>query len=177
MALDPRMSSVSVFAPNFAPKNVLEGLRWGQADDVFQVGLLAATLLSGSIWQTDTVSAKSLAELAASDEFKCWIWHATGASAKRYWDATDAIDALDSLRTIKLLPGRPPRSLLGQFVVFTGRLGGVNRLEAMTRARTAGAIPQVNVSDTTSLVVVGKSKAGGIGASEGLKLFAVRERR
>ncbi len=124
-----------------------------------------------------STTARSLAELRASDEFKCWIWHATGAGAKRYWDATDAIDALDSLKTISVVPGRRPRSLAGEHVVFTGRLDGVNRRVAMNRARAVGAVPQGRVADTTSIIVLGKVKAGGVGAPEGLKLFAVRERR
>jgi NAD-dependent DNA ligase len=175
--MDPSHSFVSVFAPDFAPSNVLQNFRWGQADDVYQVGLLAATLLSGEIWWTDSVSVRSISTLPATDEFKCWIWHATGARAKRYWDATDAVHALDSLKTISLEPSRAPRSLAGHSVVFTGRLDGMTRSEAATLAKQAGATAQSGVSDATSLVVLGKAKAGGIGATEGLKLFAVRERR
>jgi hypothetical protein len=47
----------------------------------------------------------------------------------------------------------------------------------MRLARKSGAHPQVGVSDATSLVVLGKIKAGSIGEAEGLKLFAVREHR
>ena len=177
MTMDPSHSFVSVFAPDFAPSNVLQSFRWGQADDVYQVGLLAATLLSGEIWWTDSVSVRSISALPATDEFKCWIWHATGARAKRYWDATDAMHALDSLKTISLAPSRAPRSLAGHSVVFTGRFDGMTRSDAATLARSAGATAQAGVSDTTSLVVLGRARAGGIGSSEGLKLFAVRERR
>lgn len=177
MTLDPAHSFVSAFAPDFAPSNVLQNLRWGQADDVFQVGLLAATLLSGEIWWTGTVSVRSISALPASDEFKCWIWHATGAKSKRYWDASDAVNALDSLKRISLSPARAPRTLADHSVVFTGRLAGLTRPEAKALAKEAGAHPQAGVSDSTSLVVVGKVKAGSIGEAEGLKLFAVRERR
>jgi serine/threonine protein kinase len=177
MTMDPSHSFVSVFAPDFAPSNVLQDLRWGQADDVFQVGLLAATLLSGEIWWNDSVSVKSIAALPASDAFKCWIWHATGARSKRYWDATDAVHALDSLKRISLSPGRAPRSLADQSIVFTGRMNGLSRPEAVSLARNAGAQVQAGVSDATSLVIAGRTKAGSIGAGEGLKLFAVRERR
>jgi serine/threonine protein kinase len=177
MTMDPTHSFVSDFAPDFAPSNVLQNLRWGQADDVFQVGLLAATLLSGEIWWTGAVSVRSISALPASDVFKCWIWHATSARSKRYWDATDAVHALDTLKKISLSPGRAPRSLANHCVVFTGRLPGLTRPDAMRLARRSGAHPQVGVSDSTSLVVVGKAQAGGIGETEGLKLFAVRERR
>jgi serine/threonine protein kinase len=177
MTLDPSQSLVSAFAPNFAPSNVLLNFQWARADDVFQVGLLAATLLSGEIWWTDSVSVKGITTLPATDELKSWIWHATGAKAKRYWDAADAVHALDSLKKSSISPGRAPRSLTDHTVVFTGRLAGLTRPEAMSLARKSGAHPQVGVSDATTLVVLGKIKAGCIGEAEGLKLFAVREHR
>ena len=127
MNLDPKHSFASAFAPDFAPNEVLLNYRWGQADDVYQVGLLAATLLGGEVWWTDTVSVKAIAALPASDAFKSWIWHATGTRAKRYLDAADAIDALDALRAIDIKPGRAPRSLDGRTLVFTGRLDGLTR--------------------------------------------------
>ena len=176
MSLDPSHSFISTFAPGFAPSNVRKNFRWAEADDVFQVGLLAATLLSGEVWSADTVAVQWIAELPASDEFKSWIWHATGALSKRYWHAGEAIHALDSLRRISLKPGRPPRSLANHRVVFTGRIDGLSRPQAVSLARSAGAVPQAEVTDRTSLVVVGRLKAGTVGKSEGLKLFATRER-
>lgn len=176
MTLDPRHSFASAFAPGFAPREVLLNARWAQADDVYQVGLLAGTLLSGEVWWNDTVSSQALAELDISDEFKSWLWHATGARAKRYWDATDAVQALDALRQISVRPGRAPRTLNGETIVFTGRIGGLNRQEATKLATRAGAHVQRGLTDTTSLLVVGKVKAGSVGAQEGLKLFAARER-
>lgn len=176
MAIDPKHSFASAFAPGFAPKEVLMTSRWGQADDVYQVGLLACTLLSGSVWWTDSVTVKAIAELPASDELKSWIWHATGARAKRYWDATDAVEALDALRYTSVQPGRAPRSLTGETVVFTGKIDGLTRPAAVNLARKAGATTQQGITDSTSLIVVGKVKAGGAGAREGLKLYATRER-
>ncbi|MDQ4007294.1 MAG: protein kinase [Actinomycetota bacterium] len=176
MRLDPTHSFVSEFAPDFAPSNVLRSFRWAEADDVFQVGLLAATLLSGEVWWTDSVSVQAIGRLPASDEFKSWIWHATGARSKRYWDAGDAIDALDSLRHISLTPARAPRSLKGHSVVFTGRLDGLTRAQAGALARAAGATPQAGVGDATSVIVVGRPARGMLGASEGRNLFAARER-
>lgn len=176
MDLDPRHSFASAFAPGFAPSEVLQNYRWGQADDVYQVGLLAATLLCGEVWWTETVSVKAIAALPASDAFKSWVWHATGTRAKRYWDATDAVDALDALRKIDLKPGRAPRTLQGHTLVFTGRLDGLTRPAAGDLARRAGARVQTALSDSTSIVVVGRIKAGSAGAQEGLKLFGTRER-
>jgi serine/threonine protein kinase len=176
MDLDPTHSFASAFAPGFAPKEVLMNAKWGQADDVYQVGLLAGTLLSGDVWWTDTVSVKAIAALPASDELKSWIWHATGARTKRYWDAADAVDALEALKEISVKPSRGPRSLDGQTVVFTGRIDGLTRQAAMNLARRSGAMTQRGLTDSTSLLVVGKIKAGSAGADEGLKLFATRER-
>lgn len=176
MDLDPRHSFASTFAAGFAPKEVLMNATWGQADDVYQVGLLAGTLLSGEIWWTDTVSVKAIAALPVSDELKSWIWHATGAKTKRYWDAADAVDALDALKRISVKPAGAPRGLKGETVVFTGRIDGLTRPAAMNLARKAGATAQQGLTDSTSLVVVGKINVGSAGASEGLKLFATRER-
>ena len=175
MALDPAHSLVSGFAADFAPGNVLRNQRWGQADDVYQVGLLAATLLSGSVWSTDTVSVRAIAALPVSEAFKSWIWHATGARSKRYWDAADAVDALDALKEIDLRPSRAPRSLAGASVVLTGRIDGLSRQHAAQLARAAGAHVQSDVTDDTDVVVVGRTTGGRTGAAEGVKLFAARE--
>lgn len=174
--LDPRHSFASAFSPKFSPREAVASWRWGQADDVFQVGLLAATLASGEIWGTERVSVPAISRLPVSDEFKSWIWHATGARAKRYWDAGDAVEALDALKRISLAPGRAPRSLAGQALVFTGGIDGMPRREAGERARKAGALVQSTVGDTTSLLVVGRLTSASAGANEGLKLFATRER-
>jgi NAD-dependent DNA ligase len=56
-------------------------------------------------------------------------------------------------------------------VVFSGRLDGLTRAQAMARARAAGAHPQTRLTDATTVVVVGR-----VGTSEGLKMFGVRER-
>jgi serine/threonine protein kinase len=176
MHLDPQHSFASSFAPDFAPMEVLANARWGQADDVYQVGLLAGTLLSGELWWTDSVSVRSIAALEVSDEMKSWLWHATGARRKRYWDAGEAVRALDALRKISLRPGRAPRTLAGHVVTFTGRIPGLPRPDAADRAAAAGATPRPSVSDSTTLLVVGTIKAGSAGAHEGLKLFETRER-
>jgi hypothetical protein len=148
---------------------------WGPHDDIYQVGLLAGTLLSGELWWNESVSIGAITALDAGDAFKSWIWHATGARSKRYLDAFDALDALASLRHIDMTPGRAPRSLRDHCVVFTGRMPGLPRDEAVARARRAGARVQGRLSDSTTVVVVGP-RAGGVGAAEGLKLYGVRER-
>ena len=47
----------------------------------------------------------------------------------------------------------------------------MTRTQAMARARAAGAHPQPRLTDATTIVVLGR-----VGASEGLKMFGVRER-
>ncbi len=171
LALDQKGSEASKFQPDFAPRDLASSAMWGPAEDIFQVGLLAATLLSGEVWWNDVVSARAIAQLDASDAFKSWIWHATGARSRRYWHADDALDALSSLRRVDVSPGRAPRTLRGQPVVFTGRLDGITRAQAMARARSAGAHPQTRLTDATTVVVVGQ-----LDAPEGIKMFGVRER-
>jgi serine/threonine protein kinase len=171
LALDKKSSEASKFQPDFAPRDLASSALWGPAEDIFQVGLLAATLLSGEVWWNDVVSARAIAELDASESFKSWIWHATGARSKRYWHADDALDALSSLRRVDVSPGRAPRTLRGRPVVFTGRLDSMTRTEAMARARAIGAHPQARLTDATTVVVVGRA-----GTSEGIKMFGVRER-
>jgi serine/threonine protein kinase len=171
LALDQKGADASRFQPDFAPRDLASSAMWGPAEDIFQVGLLAATLLSGEVWWNDVVSARAIAGLPATDAFKSWVWHATGARSKRYWHADDALDALSSLRRVDVSPGRSPRTLRSQCVVFTGRLPGLARADAVARARAAGAHPQVRLSDATTVVVVGTG-----GTSEGVTMFGVRER-
>ncbi|MEO5709730.1 MAG: protein kinase [Nocardioidaceae bacterium] len=171
LALDQRGADASRFQPDFAPRDLASSAMWGPAEDIFQVGLLAASLLSGEIWWNDVVSARAIADLDASDAFKSWVWHATGARSKRYWHADDALDALSSLRRVDVAPGRAPRSLRDQPIVFTGRLDGLTRPQAMARARAVGAHPQTRLTDATTVVVLGR-----VGSSEGIKMFGVRER-
>jgi serine/threonine protein kinase len=171
LALDQRGADASKFQPDFAPRDLASSAMWGPAEDIFQVGLLAATLLSGEIWWVEVVSARAIAELDASDAFKSWIWHATGARSKRYWHADDALDALSSLRRVDVTAGRAPRTLRDQCVVFSGRLETMTRAEAIARARAVGAHPQARLTDATTVVVLGRA-----GAPEGITMFGVRER-
>ncbi|MGA8210095.1 MAG: protein kinase [Nocardioidaceae bacterium] len=171
LALDHKRAEASRFQPDFAPRDLAAGALWGPAEDIFQVGLLAATLLSGRLWWNDVVSARAIAGLDASDAFKCWVWHATGARSRRYWHAEDALTALSSLRRVDVRPGRAPRTLRGASVVFTGRLDRLPRASAVARVRAAGAHPQARLTDATTVVVVGR-----VGVAEGVTLFGVRER-
>jgi serine/threonine protein kinase len=176
LVVDTSPSPVSRLQGDFAPGNVTAGSVWGPHDDIYQVGLLAGTLLSGEVWWNQSVSIGSITALDCSDAFKSWIWHATGAKSKRYLDAFDAVHALSALRQIDMRPGRAPRSLRGHCIVFSGRLEHLPRTEATARARKAGARVQSRVTDSTTVVVLGSMRAGAVGAAEGTKLFGVRER-
>ncbi|MBJ8348057.1 protein kinase [Antrihabitans sp. YC2-6] len=173
MTLDPRRAEVTAFTPAYTPKVVWASHRWGPAEDVFQLGLLACTLLSGQVWQAEQVN--TIRQLDVSEDLKCWIWHATAANAKKYLDATDAKDALTTLRHFSLQPGRAPASIAGQRVVFTGKLENLTRADAVRLVTNAGAQVQSSVSDTTTLVVRGPVR-NALSEFEGRKLFAVRER-
>ena len=122
------------------------------------------------------MSIGSITELDCSDAFKSWIWHATGAKSKRYLDAFDALDALASFRHMDVVPGRAPRTLRWQCLVFSGRLDELSRTEATARARRAGARVQSRVTDSTTVIVLGSMRRGGVGAAEGIKLYGARER-
>jgi serine/threonine protein kinase len=177
LALSDEGSAVTAWTREFSPHSIVQDRRpdWGPADDVFQVGLLACTLLRrAEVWGAD-VGVDLLAGLPAADWFKTWIWHATGARQHRYANAAEALAALRELRSIDLAPGRAPRSLEGQHVVFTGRLDGVSRQTAVRLARDAGAQPQTRVNGSTSVLVRGAVDAGSTGAREGLKLHLARE--
>ena len=65
LALDQKGADASKFQPDFAPRDLASSTMWGPAEDIFQVGLLAATLLSGEIWWNDVVSARAIAGLDA----------------------------------------------------------------------------------------------------------------
>ena len=176
LVVDTSPSKASRLQGDFAPGNVTAGSVWGPHDDIYQVGLLAGTLLSGEVWWNQSVSVRAIAALDCSDAFKAWIWHATGARSKRYLDAFDAVEALSGLRRVQMKPGRAPRSLRGHTVVFTGRLDGLPRARRPGRARRAGARVQSRVSDSTTVVVLGRQRSGGVGTAEGVNLYGVRER-
>ncbi|NMN97860.1 protein kinase domain-containing protein [Antrihabitans stalactiti] len=174
MTLDPKRAEVTAFTPAYTPRVVWSRGRWGPAEDVFQLGLLTCTLLTGEVWTAERVN--TLRQLDVADDLKCWIWHATAASAKKYLDAADASEALSSLKSVTVLPGRAPTSMFGQKVVFTGKLDHLTREQATRLVTQAGAQVQSSVGDTTTLLVRGPVR-NALSEFEGRKLFAVRERR
>jgi serine/threonine protein kinase len=79
---------------------------WSPAADVYQVGLLALTLLSGECQAWWDVSGKTLKALPACDHLKGWIREACSPARRRFIDARDALVALESPPPDRrLLPG------------------------------------------------------------------------
>ena len=108
---------------------------WFPSADVYQVGLLALSLLSGEAQESWDVSGKTLKSLDASDHLKGWIREACSPAKRRFVDASDALTALDS---VPVQPSTPPRKLKGHRVVLTGTLP-MARPEARRLLEAAGA--------------------------------------
>ena len=121
--------------PMYAPLDTVPGL-WTPSEDVYQVGLLALTLVSGvEVW-SDELCGQVLKELKASDRLKGWIRDATMEKPQRFRDAGEALDAL---RSPLPKPARPPRSLRDQTLVFTGRMS-MKRADARRKAEHAWSL-------------------------------------
>ncbi|MBY6540046.1 protein kinase [Rhodococcus sp. BP-349] len=174
MTLGVQRSEVDAWTPAFSPRDVGDGFLWGPAVDVFQVGLLTATLLTGTVWQTDDLAGLRHSQIA--DDLMCWIWHTTSPKARRYQSAREAAHALNTLGRDTMAPGRFPSRLANQHVVLTGRIDGMTRKDAIGGLMRAGARVQETVTNETSLLIRGTVR-NVLGETEGRKLFAVRERR
>jgi serine/threonine protein kinase len=140
---------------------------WSPSEDVYQVGLIALSLLSGQVVTTYELCGKLLKALSASDGMKGWLRDAVAAKGDRF---ENAIEAKLALRAGPVKPPRAPSSIRGQHVVFTGTLP-IRRAQAQARARAAGAIVQPRVNRVTTLVVAGQPNPLQIGQKHGTKLF------
>lgn len=141
---------------------------------MYQVGLLALTLLSGEAQAWWDVSGRTLRALPAGDHLKGWIREACSPAKRRFVDARDALIALDAA---PVKPSAPPRTLKGRRVVLTGSLP-MSRSEARKLLMAAGATYQNKVTGTTTVVVAGQPNPLQIGERHGTKLYdAVRRIR
>jgi NAD-dependent DNA ligase len=113
-----------------------------------------------------------LKSVAASDHLKGWIRDALGRRADRFVEASEALAVL---RETKIEPAKPPRSLEGQHVVFTGTLRQ-RRVDVQAAARRAGAVVQNKVNGATSVVIAGEPNPLQIGQKAGTKLFDAQRR-
>ncbi|MDA8311183.1 MAG: hypothetical protein M0Z46_11355 [Actinomycetota bacterium] len=132
---------------------------WNSSADVYQVALLAMTLLTGDVVDAFNLAGptgKLLRDLDASDELKAWLWDALARGAQRFVDAREALSALNGEPVAAA--GRP-RSLREQHVAFTGALDGMTRARAFDAVRRAGGFSQESVNANTTILVVGVSVA------------------
>lgn len=155
----------------FAPPDRLWGA-WTPSDDVYQLALIALSALAGEIVPSYDVCGRLLKDVDASDHLKGWIRDALGARYDRF---TDAVEGLAAIRATTIEPARPPRSLRGQRIVFTGRLRR-RRAEAESAARNAGAVVQSKVNGGTTVIVAGDPNPLQIGQKAGTKLFDAHRR-
>jgi len=157
----------------FQPPDLQWGA-WSPAADVYQVGLLALSLLSGEAHSSWDVNGKALKALTAGDHLKGWIREACSPARRRFADARDALAALDGA---PVKPAPAPRTIKGHRVVLTGTLP-VPRAEARRLLEAADAVYQNKVTGTTTVVVAGQPNPLQIGERHGTKLYdAVRRIR
>ena len=145
---------------------------WSPSEDVYQVGLIALSLLAGEVITSQQVCGRALRALEAEDATKGWIRSALKGRKDRFRDSEEA---LNYLRGDAIKPAPAPRNLRGQRVVFTGTLS-IKREVAAARARRAGAQVQSKVNGQTSLIVAGEPNALMIGQRRGTKLFDAHRR-
>lgn len=145
---------------------------WGPSSDVYQVGLLALSLISGRDVASWEVSGRAIKQVPATDSFKGWLRDALSLGSDRFRDADEALHAL---RAEPIKPAPAPRTLRGQHVIFTGKLD-LPRSAASAKAKRAGAIVQNRVNSQTSVVVAGQPNAVQIGQKAGTKLFDAHRR-
>jgi serine/threonine protein kinase len=155
----------------FAPLDAFP-FYWSPSADVYQVGLLALSLLAGEVITSYEVCGRVLKSVTASDHVKGWIRDAVSKEDERF---EDAVEALAALLSQPVKPARAPRSLKGQRVVFTGILP-ITRPIAQQRAKQAGAIVQHRVNGATTLIIAGQPNPLQIGQRAGTKLFDAHRR-
>jgi serine/threonine protein kinase len=150
----------------------LTGFHWTPSADVYQVALIALTLLSGSPVEAYEMRGKLLRAAPVSDDIKAWLFTAFGLGGSRYLNAGEALRYFRNAAPRKM---RPPRSLREAKVVFTGSFKNMTQPEAARLARRGGASVQDEVNNQTTLLVRGLIRQG-IGSKAGGKLIDARHR-
>ncbi|MGU3292518.1 serine/threonine protein kinase [Williamsia sp. M5A3_1d] len=174
LSLPEDLQIVDAFTPDFSPDDMDRRLEWAAWIDIFQMGLLLYSLLAGEV-RTRTDLA-TLRYLDAPDDLVCWIWHATSRKGMRYADAGEALAALTQLRHVSMAPTGRVGRLRGQRAVITGRFASFTQPALSAQLRSKGVVVQDGVTAETTLLIRGEVR-NTLGADEGRKLFAVRERR
>ena len=162
------------FAPWFVDTDLYQGsqTRWSVSDDLWQVGQLAAVLLTGVV---RPIATREVRDLPCSDSVKYSIRRAIGEGAFRFPDAAAMSTALR--RETPLMFSRL-RTLTDKTVVFTGSLGGdLVRQQAASLAQKAGAQVLPHPSGMMDVLVVGDTspnwfagEAGGVKILETVSL-------
>jgi serine/threonine protein kinase len=170
--LNPRGVTADAFNLFHVPNEIAWGKvrRWQKRDDIYQIGLIAVTLLRGDV--SKPMRSKDVRGLPCSDHLKEVIHCCLGSRGKRYESASELIAALQQ-RPKEPRLGRV-NSLDGRRVSFTGFLDRP-RNEAIAAAKNAGAMVQSKPGKTTDVLVRGQPNAQQIaGKDAGSKLIEVR---
>lgn len=149
---------------------------WTPSADVYQVALVALSLLEGSVVEVVDLqdgTGNVLRDLAVSDELKGWLWDALARGSQRFRDAGEALAVL---RDPSTAAPRRPASLKRQRVVLTGHLDGMTRAEVHSLIRRAGGVPQGDVCASTTVLVAGRASPNGLAGRQGTKLLAAHRR-
>ena len=164
------------FAPWFVDTDLYRGsqTRWSISDDLWQLGQLAAVLLTGVV---RPIATREVRDLPCGDSVKYAIRRAIGEPAYRFSDAA-AMSA--ALRRDTPLSFAPVRTLADKTVVFTGSLGrDLIRQQAVTLATKAGAAVLPNPSGLMDVLVVGETSpnwfAGEAGGVKILQTISLQE--
>lgn len=174
-SLTPRRSAIDAYTPAYSPNNMDERQNWATWVDIYQVGLLAGTLLTGNDFDSSHVGG--IRYLDIPDDLKCWMWHATAHHGLRYVSGLQASQALRQLRDVDMRDKSGPKSIRGHHVTLTGRFAmGSQRKLAQMISRAGGTV-QSTVTDKTTVLVRAGNMANTVGVGEGSKLFEVRERK
>jgi serine/threonine-protein kinase len=164
------------FAAWFVPGSVRWGdqVYWTSRDDLWQVGQLAAVLLTGAL---RPISTREVKTLPCSDGMKLAIRRAIGDPPQRFATAAAMIAAIK--RSQGLTPS-PVRSLKGRVIVFTGPLGaGLKRADAARLAERQGAVVLPQPSASMDTLIVGTTSphyvAGSTGGVKVLETMALQD--
>ncbi|HMC51631.1 MAG TPA: hypothetical protein VKI64_02645 [Acidimicrobiales bacterium] len=161
----------TAFAMEFVPPSLRasQRSRWYPSDDLYQLGLLAVTLLRGRV--TSRVTARQIKQLDLHPDLEHVLIRATGPRRNRFDDASEMLGAIrEPWGEIPV-----PRSLVHRRVAFTGGLP-VPRHEAQARLAQAGGAYQQDVNSRTQVLVVGAPAPNYLRTRRGRRLSEASRR-
>ena len=158
------------------PDSLYDGRRahWRPSDDLYELGLMFAEILDDLPvvrygLATPNEMRTVIRQAQIPTDLKDFLLRLTAPrSTQRFTDAGQALEAFDPEPSVW---APTPRSLRGLPVVFTGRLGDVDRADARLWVLQAGGSVQGKVNGQTKVVVVGDpSRYYRVSARRGTKL-------